>query len=410
MDAILERCAGLDVHQETIVACALYGPLDRRPKKETKTFGTTTKELLELQDWLTELEITEVAMESTGVYWKPVWNILEGHFTLALANAQRIKNVPGRKTDVSDSLWIAKLLRAGLIDSSFVPPVEFRDLRDLTRYRRKLLGQTTSEKNRIHKILQDANIKLSTYMSDMFGISGRALVQSILNGEVLEVVEVRAMVKTHLKNKVPQLVEALNGRIRLHHRRMIQMHYDHLIYLEEQIEQLEKEIDQLVTPYREEIDLLITIPGIQKDAAASILAEIGIDMSQFPTDGHISSWGGFSPGNNESAGKKKGSKSTKGNKALKAVLCQVAWAAMKAKDSRLSSFYYRLVKRRGPKKANMALAHLILRIIYQMLKTKTPYNELGWDYLPKKERNKDYFIKKLQNLGYEVEIQEIKSA
>lgn len=410
MDAILERVAGLDVHQETVVACAVYGPLDRNPKKETKTFGTTVKELLELQDWLADLKITDVAMESTGVFWKPVWNILEGEFTLVLANAQRIKNVPGRKTDISDAAWIAKLLRAGLIESSFVPPVEFRDLRDLTRYRRKLLSNATSEKNRIHKILQDANIKLSTYVSDVFGVSGRALLNSILNGEVLDQDEVRALVKTSLKKKSPQIVEALNSRMRPHHQKIIQMHYDHLEYIEERINELENEISKLVTPYREEMDLLITIPGIQKDAAASILAEIGIDMSQFPTEKHLASWGGFSPGNNESAGKKKGSRSTKGNKGLKTVMCQVAWAAMKTKESRLSSFYYRLVKRRGPYKANMALAHLLMRIIYQVLKEKTPYEELGWDYLPTKERKTDYFIRKLKNMGYEVDIQESEPA
>lgn len=261
MDAILERVAGLDVHQETVVACVLYGPLDRRPKKETKTFGTTVKELLKLQDWLVEHKITDVAMESTGVFWKPVWNIFEGEFTLALANAQRIKNVPGRKTDVSDANWIAKLLRAGLIESSFVPPVEIRDLRDLTRYRRKLLGHATAEKNRIHKILQDANIKISTYVSDVFGVSGRALLESLLNGEKLEVDQVRALVKTTLKKKVPQIVDALNGRIRPHHRDLIQMHYDHLLYIEEKITELESKIDLLVTPYREEKDLLMTIPG-----------------------------------------------------------------------------------------------------------------------------------------------------
>lgn len=410
MDAILERVAGLDVHQETVVACVIYGQLDRNPKKESQTFGTTVKELLKLQDWLVELNVTDVAMESTGVYWKPVWNILEGEFNLILANAQRIKNVPGRKTDVSDAAWIAKLARSGLIESSFVPPVEFRDLRDLTRYRRKLLGNTTAEKNRIHKILQDANIKLSTYVSDVFGVSGRALLETILDGVVLEIDDVRALVKTSLKKKAPQIVDALNGRIRAHHRNLIQMHYDHLTYIEDQITQLESEIKKLITPYQEEMDLLITIPGIKIDAAASILGEIGIDMSKFPTEKHLASWGGFSPGNNESAGKKKSTKTTKGNKGLKTVMCQVAWAAMKTKDSRLSSFYYRLVKRRGPYKANMALAHLLLRIIYQVIKTKTPYKELGWDYLPTKERKIDYFIKKLQNMGYEVDIQETKSA
>ncbi|MGF7050823.1 transposase [Paenibacillus sp. DS2015] len=305
MDAILERCAGLDVHQETVVACVLVGPLDRKPKQEIKTFGTTTKELLRLLDWLTEQECSHVGMESTGVYWKPVWNILEGSFTLVLANAQRIRNVPGRKTDVKDSAWIARLLRCGLIESSFVPPEDIRDLRNYTRYRRKLVGDATAEKNRIHKILQDANIKLTTYVSDVFGVSGLALLQSVVNGEVLEAETIKSMVFTSLKKKVPDLIEALNGRVRTHHRTMIRMHLDHLEYLEKQLQELEQQIDNLVNPYRNEIELLITIPGIQKDAAASILAEIGTDMSIFPTDAHLASWAGLSPGNNESAGKKK---------------------------------------------------------------------------------------------------------
>jgi len=410
MDAILERCAGLDVHQETVVACMLYGPLDVKPKKDTKTFGTTTKDLLLLFDWLTEHECTHVAMESTGVYWKPVWNILEGSFTLILANAQRIKNVPGRKTDVHDAAWIAQLLRCGLIDSSFVPPEDIRDLRDLTRYRRKLLGDATAEKNRIHKILQDANIKLTTYVSDVFGVSGRALVESLVNGEVLDPNQVKGLVKTKLKNKVPQLIDAMNGRIRMHHRTMIRMHLDHLLYLEKQLEELEQEIYKQVKPHREAIDLLITIPGIQMDAAASILAEIGNDMSVFPSEAHLASWAGVSPGNNESAGKKKSTRTTKGNKGLKSVLCQAAWAASKSKNSRLAAYYYRLVKRRGPKKANMALAHLMLRIIHQMLSEKVPYQELGRDYLPTKQRNVDYWVKRIQEMGYAVQIQETETA
>jgi len=301
----LERCAGLDVHQETIVACVMFGPLDKRAKKEIRTFGTTTKELLQLQDWLAEYNCTDVAMESTGVYWKPVWNILEGSFHLWLANPQRIKNVPGRKTDMKDAVWIAQLLRCGLIEASFVPPEDIRDLRDLTRYRRKLLGDATAEKNRVHRILQDANIKLTTYVSDIFGVSGRALLESLVNGEVLEPHEVERMVKTQLKRKVPQLIDALNGRIRFHHRKMIQKHLKHLAYLEKEIEVLESDITQLLFPYQEAVDLLVTIPGIQKDAAAGILAEIGCDMTMFPSEGHLASWAGVSPGNNESAGKKK---------------------------------------------------------------------------------------------------------
>ncbi|ERI10633.1 transposase [Aneurinibacillus aneurinilyticus ATCC 12856] len=405
MDAILERCAGLDVHQETVVACAMYGPLDRKPKQETKTFSTTTKGLLELHDWLHQYECTHIAMESTGVYWKPVWNVLEGSFTLVLANAKRIKNVPGRKTDVKDAAWIAQLLRCGLITPSFVPPEDIRDLRDYTRYRRKLLANATAEKNRIHKILQDANIKLTTYVSDVFGVSGRALLESIVNGEVLRPDQVKDLVKTSLKRKVPQLIEALNGRVRAHHRKIIGMHLDHLRYIEEQIREIEKEVDRLLSPYLDIVERLITVPGIQKDAAAVILAEIGYDMSCFPSDAHLSSWGGLSPGNNESAGKKKSSRTTKGNRSLKAVLCQAAWAASKSKGTRLSSFFYRVQKRRGQKKATMATAHLILRIIYHMLKNNITYQEFGWDYLQEQSRVVDYWIKRIESQGFKVTIE-----
>jgi transposase len=402
LDAILERCAGLDVHQETVVACVMYGSLEKKPKQDIQTFSTTTKGLLELHDWLHQFQCTHVAMESTGVYWKPVWNLLEDSFTLILANAKRIKNVPGRKTDVKDAAWIAQLLRCGLITPSFVPCQELRDLRDLTRYRRKLLGEATRQKNRIHKVLQDANIKLATYVSDLFGVSGRALLESIINGEVLEATQVKEMVKTTLKRKVPQLVDALNGRVRAHHRMMIDMHFEHFLFVEERIKILEDKIDLIVGSYRETEQLLVTIPGIKEDAAAVILAEIGNDMSPFPTDAHLASWGGVSPGNNESAGKKKSSKITKGNKGLKAVLCQAAWAASKTKGTRLSSFYYRVQKRRGQRKATMATAHLILRIIYHMLKEKVPYEELGEEYLPKPSRKIDYFIKKLEAEGFEI--------
>lgn len=230
---------------------------------------------------------------------------MEDSFKLVLANPQRIKNVPGKKTDMKDAVWIAQLLRCGLIEASFVPPENIRDLRDLTLYRRKLVNDATAEKNRIHKILQDGNIKLTTYVSDVFGVSGRALLESIINGEVLEPEEIKAMVKTQLRKKVPQLVDALNGRVRAHHREMIRMHYEHLEYLEKQMEALETKIKELLNPYQKEIELLDSIPGIDKDAAASILAEIGPDMSVFPSEGHLASWAGLSPGNNESAGKKK---------------------------------------------------------------------------------------------------------
>lgn len=305
MDAILERCAGIDVHQDNLVVCFLQGRLDRKPKAVLETFGTTTNELLRLQEWLQERECTQVAMESTGVYWKPVWNILEDTCTITLANPTRIKNMPGKKTDYSDAEWIARLHRCGLIQPSFVPNLDIRDLRDLTRYRRKLKQHITQEKNRIHKILQDANVKLTSFVTDLFGVSGRALLDSIIQGEVLDEHQVRSMVRTQLKRKVPELIQALNGRLRSHHRKMLRRHLEHITYLEHEIEELEQEIDRLCAPYQAEIELLDTIPGIASDAAASILAEVGPDMSHFPSEGHLASWTGVCPANHESNGKKK---------------------------------------------------------------------------------------------------------
>jgi len=306
MEAVLECCVGLDVHQETVVACVVFGPLEHRPKKEIKTFGTTTPELLTLADWLEERKCSHVAMESTRIYWKPVWNILEtGPFQLILANAQRIKNVPGRKTDVKDAEWIGQLLRSGLIEGSFVPPVEIRNLRDLTRYRKKLLQDTTQEKNRIHKVLQDANIKMTTYISDIFGVSGRNILECLLNGEVITAENITKMVKGKIRSKVPGLVDALNNRLRRHHREMIRFSWEHLKYLERTIVDVEVIIEQCLNPYQQDIDLLDSIPGVGHTAATVMIAELGTDMSIFPTDRHVSSWAGVSPGNNESAGKKK---------------------------------------------------------------------------------------------------------
>lgn len=404
MDAIRKCCAGLDVHQETVVTCVLSGDLDLKPQQRIETFGTTTKELLRLQDWLQDQDCKEIAMESTGIFWKPVWNILEATCELTLANPQRIKNVPGRKTDVNDAVWIAQLHRCGLIDGSFVPEVDIRDLRDVTRYRRKLVQNATQEKNRIHKVLQDANIKLTTFVSDIFGVSGRALLDSIINGEVLDEQQVRKMVKTRLKRNVPKLLDALQGRLRKHNRSMIKRHLDHLHFLEKEIQDIEAEIERLTQPYHEEIALLDTIPGISKDAAAGILAETGVDMSQFPDEAHLASWAGVSPANHESAGKKKRKKNRRGSKNLKAWLCQCAWAAIKGGNTRLATLYYRVVKRGGPQKANMAVAHAMLRIIYIMLRDKVPYQELGVDYLGTREKTVDYWVRKIGAMGFDVEL------
>lgn len=411
MDAIRICCAGLDVHQESITACILNSPLDRKPKPLIKSFGTTTRELLQLQDWLAEHKCTEVAMESTGVYWKSVWNILESSCKLTLANPAHIKNMPGRKTDVKDAQWIAQLHRCGLIQASMVPTQDIRDLRDRTRYRQKLVHMITSEKNRIHKLLQDANVKLTTFVSDLFGVSGRALLEKLIDGEALDEEQVRAVVKTKLKKKVPQLVDALNGKVRLHHREMIRMHMSTIKFLEEQVEKLEQAIQELLKPYEKEVELLDTIPGINNDVAACIIAEIGTDMELFQTDAHLASWAGICPGNNESAGVKKKSKSRKGNKHLKAMLCQSVWAINAKKDCRITTFFHRLKRRQGEKKAAIATAHLYLRLIYRILSDKVVYSELGPHYLPdKKERTVEQLKKQIEKMGYEIQLEQVQAS
>lgn len=309
LEAILERCAGLDVHQETVVACVLTGPLDRKPVVETRTFGTMTYELLELGEWLVEHGCTHVVMESTGIYWKSVWNVLEAFDTnLMLANAYHVKNLPGRKTDMTDAVWLATLLRCGLIEGSFVPSEDIRDLRDLTRYRKKLVHDATAEKNRIHKYLQDANIKLTTHMSDVFGASGRLLLQKIVDNEVITMEFLETQMKGALKHKSTKLLQSLNGRLRKHHREMIRFSWEHLVYLEKQITEVEKDLYARLHEKRESIELLCSIPGINEQAASIIISEIGTDMTQFKSDHHLAAWAGVSPGNHESAGKKKESK------------------------------------------------------------------------------------------------------
>jgi transposase len=305
MEAILERCCGLDVHRDTVVACLLFGTLDEKPKKEIRTFSTMSKGLHELFDWLHDTGCTHVAMESTGVYWKPVYHVLEGSVDISLANAQRIKNVPGRKTDICDAEWIAKLLRSGLIEGSFVPPTDIRELRELTRHRKKMVSHLTAEKNRIQKVLETAGIKLSSVISDVFGVSGRALLHQLMEKGCLTHETIESLVKGQIKKKIPQLLEALKGKLSANHHFLLKQSWNHLIYLEDSIHQFDEQIDQHLEPYRLEVALLQSIPGIEETAASAILAEIGADMLRFHSERHLSSWGGLSPGNNESAGKKK---------------------------------------------------------------------------------------------------------
>lgn len=312
MEAMLTHCAGLDVHQQNITVCVLTGPLDQVPEKEIRSFPTMTKDLFEMLRWLEEKEVTHIAMESTGIYWKPVYNILEGYFDITLANAQRIKNVPGRKTDICDAEWIAKLLRCGLIEKSFVPPVEIRELRDLTRLRKKLIGNLTAEKNRIQKVLECSNVKLATVISDVFGVSGRNLLARLVEQGFVDPDDIEHRVKGQVKKKVTRLSDSLFGTITEHQIFMIRTSWNHIVFLEQSIRELDERIQQLLTHYREEVKLLDSIPGVNEVTAASIIAEIGVDMNQFPSAAHLASWAGVSPGNHESAGKKKVQKRPKG--------------------------------------------------------------------------------------------------
>lgn len=305
METLITRCAGMDVHQESIVVCVMTGASHEAPEVETRTYPTMTRDLFELMTWLESKEITHIAMESTGIYWRPVYNILEGFFDITVANAQRIKNVPGRKTDVSDAEWIAKLLRVGLIEKSFVPVSDLRELRELTRLRKKRIGNLTAEKNRIQKMLESSNVKLGTVISDVFGVSGRNLLERLVEQGYVDADDIEHRVRGAVKKKVSQLAESLFGTLNEHQILLIRNCWKHIVHLEESIVELDAEISSHLTPYKEEFELIQTVPGISGITAASIIAEIGVDMNQFPTADHLASWAGVAPGNHESAGKKK---------------------------------------------------------------------------------------------------------
>ncbi len=305
METLHSHCAGLDIHQKEIVVCTYIGSSDEELIKEIRTFPTMTKNLYEMLQWLEELNITHLAMESTGIYWKPVFNILEDYFEITLANAQRIKNVPGRKTDVADAEWIAKLLRYGLIEKSFVPPVDIRELRDLTRLRKKMIGNMTAEKNRIQKTLECSNIKLGSVISDIFGVSGRKLLTRLVEQGYVNPNEVEEHIHVRMMPKASQITESLFGTINPHQIFLIRQSWNHILFLESSIQQLEDKIDEILLPYQEQVELLLTIPGVKTHSVACIIAEIGVEMNQFPSAHHLASWAGLSPGNHESAGKKK---------------------------------------------------------------------------------------------------------
>jgi len=376
MEIIYECCAGLDVHQDNVVACVLKGPLtSTRPKKHLKKFDTTTKGLLALHEWLTEFSCEVVAMESTGIYWKPIWHILQGNFELILANPYKIKNIPGQKTDKKDASWIAKLLRVDLIPKSFVPEEPIQDLRELTRLRKMWIESRNREKNRAHKILQTAGIKLTSYMTDIFGLSGRNLLNLLINEEEITAEKVEKAVYTSLKFKVPELIEGLTGFFRSHHRFLLAQVLDVIDMYTSKISELEIKIADYLLPYQQYVDSLVTIPGISLDSAAVIISEFGTNMNQFSSAERLASWVGLCPGNNESAGKRRSTRISKGNSYAKKILCQCAYSACKSNHLRFRNYYQRISQNRGGKRATVAVAHLITRIIYYMLMRNEVYHE-----------------------------------
>lgn len=404
MEPVLESCAGMDVHEKKVDVCIAHGSLDKSPKFEIRTFSTMTSDLEELSSWLKKYKVTTIGMESTGVYWKPIFNVMEGEFKIVLANAQHLKSIPRKKTDIMDCKRIAKLLRYGLLPNSFIPPREIRELRDLNRTRRKLVGIMTSEKNRLTKVLESANIKLSSVVSKICGVSSLAMIQSLLEKDKLSKEEISILAKGSLKKKVGLLEKALNGKVTDHHRFLLKMHLENIDHLARQIKKIDEQIERKMIPFQKERNLIQTIPGISEISGSAILAEIGTDMSQFPDAAHLSSWAGVCPGNNESAGKKKSGKTQKGNSFLKGTLTEAAWAASKIKGSSYSAFYQNIVRRRGKKRALVALAHRMLNDIYYVLKTEVPYQDTGSEATNERatKRREQSMIRSLEKAGYSV--------
>jgi transposase len=404
MEPILISCAGMDVHEKKVDVCIVHGPFDKPPKFEIRTFQTMTSDLEELMAWLKKYEVTAIGMESTGIYWKPIFNVMESDFTIVLANAQRLKAIPRKKTYIMDCKRIANLLRYGLLPNSFIPPKEIRDLRDLNRTRRKLVGMMTSEKNRLIKVLEAANIKLSSVVSKIYGVSSLALIRSKLEKDSLSREEISQLAKGKLKKKVDLLEKALNGKLTDHHRFLLKMHLENIDHIAKQIKKIDEEIQRKMVPFQKESKLIQTIPGIGEVNASAILAEIGVDMSQFPDEAHLSSWAGVCPGNNESAGKKKSGKTQKGNSFLKGALTESAWSASKTRETSYNTFYHNIVRRRGKKRALVAVAHRMLIDIYYVLKTGEPYQDIGAEAAQERaaKRRERSMIRSLEKAGYSV--------
>jgi transposase len=403
MQIVYERCAGLDVHKKSVVACLITSGPNGECRKERQTFSTMTPDLLRLRDWLKERECSQVAMESTGVFWRPIFNILEGHLEVMVVNAQHIKAVPGRKTDVKDAEWIADLLQHGLLRPSFIPPSWQRIVRELTRSRTSLCEERTRVIARLQKGLEDANIKLASVASDLMGKSAQEMLYALIEGELTP--EMMAdLARGRMRSKREQLVQALTGHLQAHHRFLLAEHLKHLSELQEAIARLSAEIAERLQPYEELLKRLETIPGVKRRLAEIILAEIGPDMQRFPSAEHLASWVGMCPGNHESGGKRLSGKTRKGSQWLRTALVEAAHAASHCKDCYLSAQYHRLAFRRGKKRAAVALAHTLLIIVYHLLAHQEEYQELGGTYFDELEHEKKEkrLVRQLEKLGFEV--------
>ena len=397
------HCAGLDVHKKTVVAAIIVPDGQSGQRKEVRSFGTMTSDLLALSDWLLSFGVTHVAMESTGEYWKPIHNILEENFEVLLVNARHIKQVPGRKTDVMDAEWIADLLRHGLLRGSFIPPVGQRELRELTRHRTNFVRERATLVNRIQKTLESANIKLASVASNVMGVSGRAMLEAIITGTA-NATEMAGLAKGRLREKREQLDKALEGRVKPHHRFVLSELLCQVDNLDETIARFDAEIEKYCRPFEEAVELLDTIPGVARRIAEVIVSEIGSDMQRFPTAGHLAAWAGVAPGNNESAGKRYSGTTRHGDRALTVALVLAAHAAARSRKTYLSAQYHRLAGRRGKKRAIVAVAHSILVIAYHLIQRKEPYHELGSDYFDKQrpETTAKRLLRRLERLGYDV--------
>jgi transposase len=412
MEKIVERLAGLDVHKSSLTACVRYpGEGDER-SSEIRTFGTTTKQLLALRDWLKGFGVTLVAMEATGVYWKSPYYLLEDDFECWLLNAQHLHNVPGRKTDVKDAAWIAELTEHGLVQPSFVPPKPIRELRNLTRYRRVVIEERAREVQRLHKVLEEAGIKLSSVASEVLGVSGRAMVEALIEG-VRDPEALAGLARGVLRNKATALVEALDGRFSAHHALLCSEMLGRIDQADGTITRLSEEIAKVIDPFLPAIALLATIPGVSRRTAECLIAECGEEMGRFPTAAHLASWAGMCPGNNESAGKHRSGRTRKGSKWLRTTLVEAARAAARSKGNYLAAQYARLRPRRGPNKAAVAVGHSILVIVWHMLSTGEVYNDLGADYFVERQKSQAYrrrLVAQLERMGYQVTLEETQAA